>query len=116
MNKSTKAVLFSGLVFPGCGHFYLKKPFMGGFLTAISVVCLCFIMVSVFSLAKTISDKILNGEIAPDIVEITTAVTNGLADTGLHQLNLLTIVIVSCWVVGMVDSYRIGRKEDLKQQ
>ncbi|MGB1801219.1 MAG: hypothetical protein ACPHLK_10395 [Gammaproteobacteria bacterium] len=114
MNKSTKAVLLSALLFPGSGHFYLKKPVMGVSLTVISVVCLGFITVSVFKLAKAISDKILNGEIAPDIIEITNAVTEGLADTGLHQLNLLTIVIFSCWIVGMLDSYRIGRKQDLK--
>ncbi len=116
MNKSTKALLFSALLFPGCGHYYLKKPIIGGFLTVISVVCLSVFTISVFRLAEAISDKILNGEIAPDIIEITAAMTKGLADTGLHQLNLLTITIFSCWIVGMVDSYRIGRKEDLKQQ
>lgn len=79
-------------------------------------MCLCFVTVSIFSLAKAISDKILIGEIAPDIIEITTAITKGLAETGLHELNLLTFVILSCWIIGVVDSYRIGRKEDLKQQ
>lgn len=116
MNKSTKAVLLSALLFPGFGHFYLKRRFIGCFLTVISVVCLCFVIVSIFSLAKAISDKILTGEIAPDIIEITTAITKALAETGLHQLNLLTIVIISCWIIGVLDSYRIGRKEDLKQQ
>lgn len=115
MNKSTKAVLLSALLFPGCGHFYLKKPYMGCFLTVISVVCLCFVTVSIFSLAKAISDKILKGEIAPDMIEITTAITKGLADTGLHQLNVLTITLFSCWIIGMLDSYRVGRMEDLKE-
>lgn len=116
MNKSTKAVLLSALLFPGSGHFYLKKPIMGGLLTTISVVCLCIVTVSVFTLAKAISDKILRGEIANDIIEITAAITEGLAETGLHQLNVLTITIVGCWIFGMVDSYRIGRIEDLKEQ
>lgn len=116
MNKSTKAVLLSALAFPGCGHFYLKKPIMGGLLTTISVVCLYFFTVSVFSLAKAISDKILRGEIAPDIIEITAAITKGLADSGLHQLNILTISLFSCWIIGMLDSYRVGRLEDIKEQ
>ena len=116
MNKSTKAVLLSALLFPGCGHFYLKKRFMGALLTVISVVCLYFFTVSVFSLAKAISDQILRGEIAADIIEITLAIRGGLVDSGLHQLNVLTITIFSCWIIGMLDAYRLGRKEDLKEQ
>ena len=115
MTKSTKAVLLSALLFPGSGHFYLKKPIMGSVLTIISIVCLYFFTVSVFSLAKAISDKILTGEIAPDIIEISAAITNGLADSGLHQLNILTISIFSCWLFGMVDAYRLGRKADQKE-
>lgn len=115
MNKAIKAFLFSALLFPGCGHFYLKKPIMGGLLATISVVCLYFFTVNVFSLAKTISDKILSGEIAADVFEISAAITKGLADSGLHQLNILTITLFSCWIIGMLDSYRIGRKQDLKE-
>ena len=115
MNKATKAFLLSALLFPGCGHFFLKKPIMGGLLTTISVVCLYFFTVAVFSLAKAISDKILSGEIAADILEITLAITEGLAESGLHQLNVLTITLFSCWIIGMFDSYRVGRKEDLKE-
>ena len=114
MKKSVKAVLLSALLFPGSGHLYLKKHVIGGLLTTISVVCLYFFTVSVFRISKEISDKILSGEISPDIIEITTAITEGLADAGLHQLNILTITLFSCWIVGMIDSYRVGRKEDLK--
>jgi hypothetical protein len=116
MNKSTKAFLLSALLFPGCGHFYLKKPVFGALLTGISAVCLYFFTVSVISMAKQISDKILSGEVSADIVEISEAITKGLAETGIHQLNYLTILLFSCWIIGMVDSYRVGRKEDLKEE
>lgn len=115
MKKSSKAALLSALLFPGCGHFYLKKPIMGGLLTTISVVCLYLFTVNVLSLANAISDKILSGEIPADIIEISAAITKGLADSGLHHLNILTITLFSCWIIGIFDSYRVGRKEDLKE-
>jgi len=112
MSKSTKAVLLSAFLFPGSGHFYLKKPVQGTFLTGITVLCLYFLLVNIVSMAQEISDKIISGEIAADVVEISGAITKLISDSGIHQLNFLTIILLSCWIFGMLDSYRLGCKEE----
>lgn len=116
MTKSTKAFMLSALVFPGIGHFYLKKQFRGVIFTGISTVCLYFLLVTTVNLAQDVSDKILKGEIAMDIVEISAAIVKLLEDSAIHQLNLATFVLFGCWFVSMADSYRLGRLEDQKDK
>ncbi len=114
MTKSVKAFLLSALVFPGIGHFYLKKHVQGVLFSGIAAVCLYFLLVTTVKLAHEVSDKILNGEIAMDIVDISAAITKLLEESAIHQLNLVTIVLFVCWIVSIVDSYRLGRLEDKK--
>ncbi len=112
MSNSVKAVLLSALVFPGCGHYFLKKNIAGTLLLGISVVCLYFLLVTTVTIAQEISDRILQGEIPMDIVEISQAILIQLADSPIHQLNGATLLLFICWIIGMVDSYRLGRIED----
>ena len=112
MSKSIKAVLLSGLVFPGIGHFYLKKHIQGIIFSGIATISLCFLLVTTARMAQEISDKILNGEIAMDLVDISEAIMKLLDNSGIHQLNLATFILFLCWLVSMVDSFRLGRIED----
>ncbi|MBL1142777.1 MAG: hypothetical protein HND53_12175 [Proteobacteria bacterium] len=110
MNTSTKALLLSALVYPGAGHFYLKKPVQGILFSAITSVCLYFLLVTVVKMAQEISDKILSGEISVDVIELTEAILKILEDSGIHQINVTTIALLVCWLLSIFDSYRLGRR------
>ncbi len=111
MRKSIKAVLLSALVFPGAGHFSLKKPVQGTLLVAITLLCLYSLVSTVLEISQNLSAKILSGEIPYDVAQITQLVSQELS--GDDQLiNISTIVLVICWVVGIADSYRVGLKQD----
>jgi len=54
MSKTTKAVLLSVFVFPGAGHFFLKKPIHGLILISISLVALVIVINDIMSKAMTL--------------------------------------------------------------
>ncbi len=112
MSKSLTAVLLSAFVYPGSGHFYLKKHIQGLLFASVATVSLYFLLVTVVKMAQDISDKILNGEIPIDVIEITEVILKLLEDSGIHQVNIATSVFFICWLVSIVDSYRLGRIEE----
>ncbi len=110
MNKSTKAVLLSVLVFPGAGHFFLKKRVAGAILACASFTALYFIISNMIEMAMQIVEKIQRGEVAPDA-----AITELLSRQAVgneSQLDAAWAVLIVCWVIALADSYRRGRAQD----
>ncbi|HEX5125238.1 MAG TPA: DUF6677 family protein, partial [Rhodocyclaceae bacterium] len=66
MKKSSKALLFSALIFPGAGHLVLKRYARGIALLVPSIVALIVICNDAMQKASSIADKILSGEVSPD--------------------------------------------------
>ena len=58
MSNALKAALLSALIFPGVGHFSLKKPVQGSLLVGIAGVCLCFLMTAAMAVVQQLSAKI----------------------------------------------------------
>lgn len=109
MNMTSKAVLLSALVFPGAGHFYLKKKITGIVLAGSAFFGFYSIVATILERAQQIADKIVSGEIQPDMTIITGLITNQSADSQSQSLNIATTVLIIAWVIGMIDSYRVGR-------
>ncbi len=112
MSKSLKAVLFSAFVFPGSGHLYLKKPIQGSLLVVVSIGCITILLSLALEKAQQISDKILSGEIPLDVIRITEEITNHAATGGTQWADNSTYLLLICWLVSIVDSYRLGRLKD----
>ncbi|MET0377523.1 MAG: hypothetical protein ABW049_00925 [Spongiibacteraceae bacterium] len=104
--------MLSALVFPGCGHAFLKRYAMAFLLASISLVSLYVTLMAATELAQGIVDQIQSGAIPLDIAEITAAVSRAdNADPG-RPAALASYLIVICWIVGIVDSYRIGQRQE----
>jgi hypothetical protein len=112
MSKSLKAVLFSAFVFPGSGHLYLKKPVQGSLLVVVSIACITILLSLALEKAQQISDKILSGEIPLDVTRITEEITSHAATGGTQWADISTYLLLICWLVSIVDSYRLGRLKD----
>jgi hypothetical protein len=108
MSKSLKAALLSALVFPGIGHFSLKKPLQGSLLSGITIVCLYFLLTAVVDIAQRLSVKIQSGEVPFDVTKISELVSQQLAGSDGQLVNIPSLLLVICWVVGVVDSFRVG--------
>lgn len=110
MTKTTKAVLLSALVFPGCGHLMLKSKLIAGLLISTSLGCLYFIVARTMEIANDISAKILSGEIPLDVGKITEAVSAASSSSDSLQITVATWVSIICWGIGIADSYRLANK------
>ena len=107
MFKSYKATLLSVLVFPGVGHFSLKKPVQGLLLLIVSIVCLYFLLTITVELVQQLSVKIQSGEIPMDVAKISDIVLQQIVDRDDQRINMPSLVLLICWVLGVVDSFRI---------
>lgn len=110
MNKPTVAVLLSGLVFPGAGHFYLKHPLRGVLLLIISLLCLSSLVSQIFQQANTVFEQLALGDGATSTDQIAGLVTQSLDQASSRSFTVAGLVLAACWVFGMVDAYRLAKK------
>ncbi len=115
MKKATTAILLSALIIPGAGHFYLKKKLSAAILLSVTLVALYILVTTAIEKALLITDKILNGEVLPDITAITELAASQLASTDSMNVNLATTAFVIAWLIGIADSYRLGKKMELME-
>ena len=114
MNNSLKGALLSGVIFPGLGQVRFKHYKSGIVLMFTVSASMVVIVLKAVQHAFTILENIeLKGGVL-DIKTITDAATQAAStsDSLLYNLGLLLIVI--CWIFGIVDAYRIGKKMDLE--
>ncbi len=112
MKKSTKAALLSAFVLPGIGHIFLKKYIFGVVLSGVSLTGIYYLVSTTVERALQILEQVQNGDIPLDIVTITTLASQQPADTEADLLNMATAAFVICWLIGVVDAYRVGRARD----
>jgi hypothetical protein len=112
MKKSTKALLLSALVFPGAGHLFLKYYLRGAALMVLSLAGLAIIVVDAVQQALGIFDKLQNGTMPLDANAISGLLTNSASSFPGWVLNIASYGIVLCWIIGIFDSYRMGKSQD----
>jgi hypothetical protein len=105
MKKSTKALLWSGLVFPGVGHFSLKYYLRGLLWFVPAMLALAVLVQGLIERAEFVMDKIESGAVAADPQAIA-ALLDRAPDTAAAQIALW--VLLACWLAAMVDAYRLG--------
>jgi TM2 domain-containing membrane protein YozV len=111
MKRSTKAVLLSALVFPGAGHFYLKRWALGILLSAAAAIALYLIVSVTWHTAMEIASQIQSGAVADDVATIA-ALTEQHLQANEGKTNLATLVLGTSWIIGIIGSYWQGRKAE----
>jgi TM2 domain-containing membrane protein YozV len=108
VKKPIKAVLLSALVFPGAGHIYLKKYISGVLLVGTALVALYLLMSKTMEKAVEISEKLQNGDVQLDIEALMELVSKSSSGADAQLLNMATLALIICWLIGVVGSYRAG--------
>jgi hypothetical protein len=108
MTKSTKAALLSGLVFPGIGHIVLKQTLRGLILALLALLAMSELVKVAFERAQTIVDGVVSGEIVLESGAISELAANSSNDSDGLMPSISVIVFVACWLIGIIDSYRVG--------
>ena len=109
MSKAIKAALLSAFVFPGTGHFFLKKHIIGTLLAGAALASLYLVLSRMVGRALQIGEKIQRGEVQLDVAAITELISKQPTGTDAEFLNFAWIVLIISWLIGIADSYRVGR-------
>ena len=108
MKRPVVAALLSGLVFPGAGQLYLKRPLRACvFLIPAAVAVVIFIQ-GLVSRASDMLDQINAGTLLPDPVAIAAQLEK--QDGGSLLSNVCAFVMIACWVLSVLDAYLLARK------
>ncbi len=115
MNNSLKGALFSGLIFPGLGQVVLKHYKRGAVIMLTVLVSLSVVVVKAVQHALAILEKIESEGGAISMSAISNAATQASTTSGSFTFNLVLLLVILCWIIGIVDAYRIGKKKDIEE-
>jgi len=107
MKPSIKAALISALVFPGLGHFALKRRARGCCFLVPSVLAILYLVRVAAARANAMLAQIDSGALAIDPQAI-----SGQLYAPVPQSTLVTLVIVviaACWVGSIIDAFLIEK-------
>jgi hypothetical protein len=112
MQQSTKAALFSALLFPGSGQLLLKRYLSGLLFAATALACLGILVVRAIDIAQAIVDRILSGDLPLDAAYLSAEISAQSAAADSTLANAATWVLVGCWIASSIDAFRLGRRHD----
>lgn len=116
MNNSLKGAFLSGVVFPGLGQIILKHYKRGIALMLTVLASLLVIVVKAVQQALTILEKINSEGGTINMSTISNIATQASTTFDSLIFNFVLLLMIFCWVIGVVDAYRIGKKKDLEEQ
>ncbi len=115
MNNSLKGAFLSGLIFPGLGQVVLKHYKRGAVIILTVLVSLSIVVVKAVQHALAILEKIQSEGGAISMSTISDAATQASTTSGSLTFNLALLLVILCWIIGVVDAYRIGKKKDIEE-
>ena len=115
MNNSLKGAFLSGLIFPGLGQIVLKHYKRGAVIMLTVLVSLSVVVVKAVQHALAILEKIESEGGAISMSTISNAATQASTTSGSLIFNLVLLLVALCWIIGIVDAYRIGKKKDIEE-
>jgi hypothetical protein len=112
MKNSMKGALLSGLVFPGLGQIALRH-YWRGFALVLAVMAGLYIMiVTVVQQAYAILDTLEAEGGMPD----SDTISRAAAASDSPMITVVSVLLLVCWIVGIIDAYRVGKQKDLEAQ
>ena len=115
MKLPIKALLLSALIYPGAGHFLLKKTTRGAILAGLFSIPL-FLKITdsirkMNQMIEQIVTQIERGEIPFDILIITESVSKLSENLYTQSFNIKLYLMLFIWGVAILDVYRIANKK-----
>jgi uncharacterized membrane protein HdeD (DUF308 family) len=86
----------------------LQQYLRGSVLMLSALVAFSIIIRGIFQRALTIVDRINSGDVPADIGAIAEMVASSTSAANDLTENTALIVLVACWLIGIIDSYRLG--------
>jgi TM2 domain-containing membrane protein YozV len=112
LKNSLKGALLSGLIFPGLGQMVLKRYRRGVVLMLAVIAALTVMIMTAVQQAYAVLENIEASGVTPDSDSIRQAAEQAAAASDSRIIPAMALVIMVCWVGGIIDAYLIGRQQD----
>jgi TM2 domain-containing membrane protein YozV len=112
MSKAIKAALLSALLFPGLGQIYLKRYLRGLIPMVLTLTGLGLLMMQATVGALQELEKM---QIQGGFMDLNALANRAAASSASDDWYspLIVPMIVICWLVSVIDAYRLGRGKGL---
>jgi hypothetical protein len=124
MTKASKAALFSTIIFPGAGLWWLKHYRRASLFMVSAIVSLSYIIFTLYNSIAPVYNKMLSDAEQGLIVvnssnffstfsELYQEMFQSIA-AHQSQLNTAQVIFIACWLCSIASSYFSGKKIDLE--
>lgn len=108
MKAKTKAALISALLFPGLGHFVLKRAMRGCLFIVPTLLAIGVLLRTTLALADQLVAEIQSGALPFDIPLIMERISAAGNDD--PTTNAASLVILVCWLGSIIDAWWLERR------
>jgi TM2 domain-containing membrane protein YozV len=117
MKVSYKAALLSALVFPGTGHFYLKRYWRGLFIMLFVFTGLGYMIRSATIAALSIlDDAVVTLQSGTDSLQELSNIAGSKILTTDPYHDAVFYLIVCFWIFAVIDAYIIGKEKESQDE
>lgn len=106
ISKRTQALLLSGLIFPGSGHFVLQRKARGCLFLVPALIALVLVLRQIMARLDQVMAQIDSGALPLDVQLIVEKVDALSANDG-PAMTVAVGVLVACWVASLIDTFLI---------
>ena len=106
LSKRHLALLLSALVFPGSGHFVLKRKARGCLFLVPALIALVIVLRQIMARLDQLMAQIDSGALPLDVQLIAEKVDALSANDG-PAMTVAVGVLVACWIGSLVDTFLI---------
>lgn len=112
MQRSTKALLLSGLIFPGCGYFAVQQAKKAWATIVIAMASLAFMFKFILDLAEPLMQKIQAGDLPADPELMSTILHQSIASSDTRLYYAAFGLLILLWLVSCIDGFIAGKRLD----
>jgi len=110
VKRKYKARVYSILVFPGAGHFVLRRWWRGCLFMVPALWGLVVVVNLIMERAMNVFDQLLSGKLEPDYAAIYQAIHEQSAGNTLVY-NTAILLLLATWLLATVDVWILGRDD-----
>ena len=111
MKKSIKAALYSTLIFPGAGLWWLKRYWLAASFILPALAISAYVLRETLATAYLLSDQIVEGSLPLEVMALTRAVEHSVQQLTANLSEAIWLFIL-CWGLSVAVSYLAGDQLD----
>ncbi|HWV16489.1 MAG TPA: hypothetical protein VN030_13735 [Cellvibrio sp.] len=113
MKKSTKAALYSALIFPGAGLYLLKHYVRGNVFLLPALAAILYVIYGITTVTRELSEKVAqNPNAFLDISKLSSDISASIAVHIPFYHQAISLFVLS-WIISTISSYFAGKKQEL---